>query len=257
MQKLFVYVLILISSYTCLGQKVNKIITVKSNEIKSLCIFPFVSSIKVIKTKNEEISKAEQIKIESEINEDSNENIDELIKIIELPAKNVELDSMSRITYFSEIEKYCFQVWYVHPELGIGRSKMNKIIENIKVSDEMANLIKSQNQRYALCLVNQGVTRTNKSNSNRVFKNIALITAGIAFVGLTGVFWGESKFGVSTYAFIIDSETKKVSNFYLNSSATDPTNKEDMRKRQIFPLFEDYWVWYYQEADKFKKLERK
>lgn len=257
MRKLFIYSLFIICSCTCFGQKVNQVINVKANEIKSISIFPSISSIKIISTKNEEISKNEQIKVDYDISEDTNESLEELIKIIDLPSKSIELDSSNYKMYSSEIERYCFQIWYFHPELGLGRSKMNKILESIKVSDEMANLIKSNNQRFAICIVNRGITRTTKSNSKRVLKNIAIISTGIALVGIPAVFWGESKYGVSSYAFIIDSETKKVSNLFFNTSATDPANKEDMKKRQIFPLFEDFWVWYYQEADKFKKLDRK
>jgi hypothetical protein len=139
------------------------------------------------------------------------------------------------------------------------RPMVKRIIESFKMSDEMANLIKSNGERYALYTVNQGFTRTRASNVNRKLQNIALLTAGVALAAFTGfgVVFSEYKTGVTTYAVIVDSETKKIVNFFIYSTLTDPMKADLMKSKQLYPTFNDYWVWYHSEADQYMKVDRK
>lgn len=119
MKKLFFYTLIYVFSLQCFSQK---IITVKAKEIQSIGIFPVISSISIIKSrKEEEIAVSEKNKIESEINEDSNETLQELMKMIDLPSNNFDLDSISKKIYVAEIENIIFKfgIFTLNLELGV------------------------------------------------------------------------------------------------------------------------------------------
>lgn len=148
---------------------------------------------------------------------------------------------------------------------------MKDFLERMRVYDNIANIIKSQNLRYALCLVNNGFTRTQKEELKRQIQsqknNMRQAVWGSfgAIGGLIGALASQSNAGyqtefpngVTTYAFIFDAETKKIVNFFIITTDSNPDDSNLMQTKQIIPLFSDYWVWYHSEAQKYLKLNRK
>ena len=257
MKKLFIILFLSIFSNYCYSQDIT---ITKANEIKSIGIMPVISSINILHSKKEEITKEERNRIEAIVNEDTQNMIDELMKKIELPNKQIPLDSLTLKNYISDFDIILKEVKKTNQYVITSyKSMIKRIVENFRMSDELSNIIKSNGERYALYVVNQGFTRTKISNSNRQLRNIALFTAGVAMAPLSGLglVSNEYRTGVTSYVLIVDAETKKISRFVINSTITDPMDANLMKAKQLYPVFNNYWVWYHSEADKYMKLDRK
>ena len=260
MKKLLFYFAMYLFSSDCLAQNLMKVVSIKAKDIQSIGILPIISSVKILHSKKEEISKEEQNRVEAIVNEDTQNMIDEMLMKIDLPNKPISLDSTSLKIYTADFDKILKEVKNTNQNLIISyRPMVKRIVASFKMSDEMAKLIQDSGERYALYTVNQGFTRTRASNTNRQLKNIAFLTAGVAMAafGGFGLVFKEYNTGVTTYVVIVDSETKKIANFFIHSTLTDPMKADLMKSKQLYPTFDDYWVWYHSEADKYMKIERK
>jgi hypothetical protein len=260
MKKIFLLCLICLFSSVCISQNLTKVVSVKAKDIKSIGILPVISSVKILHSKKEEITVEEQTRVEAIVNDDTQIMLDELMKKIELSNKPIPLDTTTLKIYTSDFDKILKEVKNTNQDIVFSyRPMIKRIIESFKMSDEMADLIKSNDERYALYTVNQGFTRTRASNTNRQLKNIALLTAGVAMAAFAGfgLVFKEYNTGVTTYAVIVDAETKKIVNFFIYSTLTDPMKADLMKSKQLYPTFKDYWVWYHSEADQYMKIERK
>lgn len=266
MQKFFIIMLILITSHFSFGQKINQVIKVKANEIKSIGIFPVISSIKILHSQKEKPLEQEEEKIERIVNEDTQVMLDEMMNKIELPNKLISLDSVNLKIYVSDFAKIINEVKTLNGEIVISyKPVMKRIVEKFTISDKIAELIKEKGERYALFTVNHGFTRTRISNLNRKVENTALNIASslipfpfrIAFLSALNTDNGRVQEGVTTYIVIVDAETKTIADFFIYTTATNPLNKEDMKFKQLYPTFSDFWVWYHPEAQQYLKLKRK
>ncbi len=272
MKKVFIFTLIFLYSANCISQSMIKVVTVKAKDIQSIGILPVISNVNILKSEDEKISQEFINQTNSTTNKFSEHALDSLFTMINLPSKKILLDSNSIVFFSKEIEKYFNLIKYQNLSGNYGKSKMKEFLERMTVGDTISGLIKSQNQRYALCVVNNAFTRTlreeaireklqQKKNMQQAVLGSSLGAIGGLIYGLSGAdnkgYQTEFPFGITSYAFILDAETKKIVNFFILTTDADPINSKMIHEKQIIPLFNDFWVWYYSEAEKYIKVDRK
>ncbi|PWK20219.1 hypothetical protein LV89_03759 [Arcicella aurantiaca] len=270
--KNYVYVLITyLFSNICLGQNANKIVNVKAKEINTIGILPIISSINILKVDDEKVSQELINETNSITNNITEQSLDSLFRLINLPSKKIQLDSTSMNIFLKDIQYYFTFIKSQNPYNSYGKPKMKEFLERMRVYDFMANVIKSNNLRYALCIVNNGFTRTQKDEIKRqaqVQKNNQRQAFWVGFGAIGGLIGALSSqadsgyqtyfaTGTTSYAFLFDAETKKIVNYFINTTESDPINLMMIQNKQIIPLFNDFWVWYHPEAQRYVKMERK
>ena len=253
---------IVLFSFVCYSQSQKRIFNIRANEISSIGIFPPLSAVEILLFKDEKTDLNKRIRIEKKINEETKSNIDSIMNFIELNKQDIILDSIFRKQYSNEIESYMSILNSMFPNKKLSKSDLKLYLERLIVSDNIANIMKSNNQRFALYVVNYAIIRTQKSYDDVVKRNSSnpfLYGGGalpyLIFGGLTRKATDDD--GVVTYSFIIDAETKKVVSFAKNINGGDISDKKSMMERQLLPCFEDFWVWYHSEAQQYLKIKRK
>jgi hypothetical protein len=153
---------------------------------------------------------------------------------------------------------------------AVSKSDLKDFMANREISESIANTLKTQNQRYGLFMINLGYTRTKLNHAEFQEKMIAkgaiTTTSGILFGGIgaaiasAATYTKNYYYSITTFAFIADSETRKIVNCYMVSSFLEPQDKildQKFTKNQIFPCFSDFWVWFHPEAQQYVISDRK
>jgi hypothetical protein len=272
MKKILLFCLTCLLSTTCFSQNLTKVVSVKAKDIKSIGILPVISSVNILKSDDEKISQDFINQTNSTTNRLSEHALDSLFSMINLESRKMVLDSNSMAVFTNEIEKYFTFIKSQNTNGLYGKAKMKEFLERISINDSIAEIIKSQNLRYGLCLINNAFTRTIKGETIRQAqsqkKNMQQAVLGSSLGAIGGLIYGlsnaskqgyqtEFAFGITSYAFFLDAETKKVVNFFILTTDSDPLNSKLIHQKQIIPLFNDYWVWYHSEADQYMKIDRK
>jgi hypothetical protein len=130
----------------------------------------------------------------------------------------------------------------------IGDVKFNhqanrEAFSNIRVSDDVVNLIKANNHRFALATVTLGFTRSKKNERNRQLANGGKALLGVGLAVLTGgfVFVRGIPYKSVTYFFLIDAEHKNIAMYTKETEEIDPTNSSSINWQINWGL-EDYWI---------------
>lgn len=114
--------------------------------------------------------------------------------------------------------------------------RKTKKLENIKTSSLMDSLVKNENQRFALCLINAGFARRKNNFGNQVAKGIGI---GILTLGMYAPV--PVKANTSTYAMIYDAQNSSVVFFnYFPLIERSPVDKKNLTNIYNL-LFETYY----------------
>lgn len=258
-----IFYFMVLFSFNCYSQVQKRIFNIKANEINSIAIFPPLSAVEIITFKDEKIDINKRIRIENKLNEETKNNVDSMLIMIDLKKQDIVLDTVYRKQYSNEIENFMNTLNLLFSDKKLSKSDLKLYLEKIKVSDNIATIMKSYNQRFGLYVINYAVIRTQKSYDDVVKRNSSnpfLYGGGalpyLIFGGLTRK-PTDNVDGVVTYSFIIDADTKNVVAFAKNMNGGDISDKKSMKERQLLPCFEDFWVWYHPEAQQYLKLKRK
>jgi hypothetical protein len=269
MKKLLLYSLMFLLPLQCFSQK---IITVKAKEIQSIAILPTKTSIKVLRVQNDpELYDSTKINwINQNVNSACSIGIDNLMEFIKLPNQKITLDSLSFLNYFKELDKWVEQL---SKENKLSKKVFYKFLSESQVSDSTIDLIKSKNEKYGLCISNLGYTRSKRSleefKSKQRDISGGLLATSIFFGSLVGTAANaihsatSSDIGhgnISSIAFIVNTDTKKIVNIFIIDSCLELTDKNlqnIITKNYTYPLFSDFWVWYHPEAQQFVVTKRK
>lgn len=194
--------------------------TVQPNEINNLGSFSTISLIRLIEKGNQSrpsdsLSLVSTKIMDSVIAHNSNPKINSNLTVSDDKLKRrLEQDIIKTI---SEV-------------------RSSKKIENIRSTSLMDSIVKSQNQRYALCVVNTGFDRRKGNYGNQIAKSIGI---GILTMGMYAPV--PVKANTSMYAMIFDAQQSQII-FYntvpiIEKSPTDRKNLSQLYNR----IFDGYF----------------
>jgi hypothetical protein len=129
--------------------------------------------------------------------------------------------------------------------------KSQNDFKNIRVSDEVANILKRKNLKFALAVVTIGFTRTKKNEDNRKLANagkLILTTAAMLTTGILLLHQGIP-YQSTSYFFVIDAERQNLSMYNKKIAEIDPSNKYSIQGQINWGL-EDYWVRHAMEVNR-------
>ena len=265
MKKPLFYLLIFLQSISCTMYRPFES-QVKSSEIKSIGLLPSIGVIQLISTKKDDELKTENtlLNFSQRLSDSTSLNVEEVLNFVNIPFKRIKPDLGENKALEKELERYLkimssfsFRNSDGVPEI-LKTKKSQLAFENIIISDSVINLIKKDSQRFALAVLVNGNTRTRSSDNNRKLKNTASQVLGLgmaAFAGF-GFYTKEMPYNSTTYVFVLDAQTKKIAMFRAKNEIIDPMDNH-LIKQQLYSAFEDYWVWYHSEAQKYLKINRK
>jgi hypothetical protein len=256
MKKFLLYCFAFFSLCSCATQKP---ITSQVNpaEIKNVLIIPPINSVKVLHAQNDEVIEDENYfdQVQNSCSDAIKKFFDNhKINYDELSANREEESFLSK-----EISEYYLKMdGPDRRNAMIGDVKFNhqanrEAFTNIKVSDEVANLIKANNHRYALVAITLGFTRSKRNERNRQLANggKALLSVGMAVLTGGFVFIRGIPYKSVTYLFLIDAEKKNMAMYTKESQEIDPTNSSSINWQINWGL-EDYWVRHAAKANSLK-----
>ncbi|MEY4540483.1 MAG: hypothetical protein RLZZ306_2240 [Bacteroidota bacterium] len=238
---------------------------VKSSEIKNIGLLPSIGVVQLISTKKDDDLETQNtiFNFSQRLSDGTSINVEEVLNFVNVPFKRIKPDLEENKALDNELERYLkimssfsFKNSDGIPEI-LKTKKSQLAFENIIISDSVVNLIKKDSQRFALAVLVNGNTRTQNSDLNRKLKNTASQVLGFGVAAFTGFgfYTKEMPYNTTTYIFILDSQTKKLAMFRAKNEIIDPMNNQ-LVKQQLYSAFEDYWVWYHPEAQKFLKLNK-
>lgn len=203
-----VFLLILLSS--CASTMLtNK--NIQPNEIHNIGSFEAISMVRQIKKGNQAVYNDSLSRLSSQI-------LDSIILHSESPKIVTKLD-LSDDKLKNKVYKDILNT--------ISEITNSKKLEGIKTTPILDSIIKSQNQRYALCVVNIGFERIKGNYGKQIAKGIGL---GILTLGM----YSESpiKESTSLYAMILDAEKSSVV-FYntIPMVVKSPTDKNNLNEQ--------------------------
>ena len=184
MKKLIVCTCLYVFSLHCFSQR---IITVKAKEIPSIGIMPIKSSIELLRAKND-LENYDPVKmnwVNQNVNQASLIGVDSLMQFIKLPTQQISVDSIDLEKYYQELESW---LNYFPKNKKITKTILKEFVTKIEVSELTSNLIKAKSERYGLCIVNLGFTRTIQSTKDYRAELDEIAVAGIA---TSVLFWGN------------------------------------------------------------------
>jgi hypothetical protein len=257
MKKIFIGLMFILPEVPSYSQQ--QIINLKANQIESIAILPHFSNVKVRNSTNIDSTRFYEILASQQVSKSSEVIVDEMMKMIDLKNQKILLDSLEQINYNMEVVRFMAEIKSHNLRSGNNLYKLEKICNNLYISNEMAKIIKNKNETYGLFVINQGMTNTNPNKTKRILSDVGTITLNLLLGGIgdIGLFPNDFRNVISSFIFIVNSETKKVENFFINTTDSDPLNVDLLRNKQILPCFEKYWVWYYSEGQIYKKLKLK
>ena len=190
------------------------------NEINNLGYFETISIIRLIE-------KGNQSKPSDSLSILSNKIMDSIIANTNNPKVNNHF-AVSNERLRARIENDILKT--------ISEIRNSKKIENIKTTPLMDSIVRNENQRFALCVVNAGFDRRKGNYGNQIAKGIGV---GILTMGMyTPV---PIKANTSMYAMIYDAQQSSVV-FYntipiVEKSPTDKKNLNQLYKK----IFDGYF----------------
>jgi hypothetical protein len=219
--------------------------TSKPSQMKGIAVLPPQSYLKVIaveKDKNIPIdgsnSKTSEI-VQQVINDFAkNHNKD----FVSIPFTELELNIFNK-----EINNYIYK--FTNSNAAAFR-KNNKnfnfpanqdIFKNIKVSEELVDILKKKELKYLMSVVNVGFSRNYNSQTINTVSTMAGLTS-LATLGF-GVFYYEVPYNLTTFLIIIDADKKGLALFHKKTEDNDP-NEIEFLKKQNNQILEDYWIWH-------------
>jgi hypothetical protein len=124
-------------------------------------------------------------------------------------------------------------------------SKTREAFNNVKVSDEISNLIKRKNLRFVLSTMTIGMKRTDKSLFDRGVGNVGkyIAASGLAYLTGEGIYFRLIPYLSNTYLILVDAEQKNLVMFIKKTEEFDPTNIASLQEQVTFGL-ENYWVYH-------------
>ncbi len=262
MKKLFLFLISYsISFQTCFSQKYIGTDIRPSTIHKTGYLKPY-SAIDYLKEKNEDDLSN---KLNETIVQKSSMFLNEIFMEFELPAELVTLDSVDCKLYGKLIESIIKNIIldgeilkYNDMEVfSYNRKTVTKVINKIIISDSVFNIIKKSEKRLMLSTGTLGYIKTKNYRSKNPNKANNYANFGMGY-GLVGhLIDNPNKCCKSiNYAIIIDSEAKNIAYFHVIVDEVNSANEKDL-KVMCHKIFEDYWIWYNSEADKYLKIKRK
>jgi len=217
--KLFLWVIILCSSCSTSKMLTSDVKPVEVTEM--LKIEPF-SYISLIETGNKSIYNAS---ISSQANTVLNESLERLTRQLRLPSKGIKVnDSFERKKLENEINYLVLS------------AERNRNIKNIGITPMIDSLLRVNNMRFGLIIIQSGFTRAKGNYGGQVAKGVGL---GILTMGM--YVQTPVKSSSAIYAMIVDNKNKNVA-FYNKSVLQDeePTEEETITQ-QLYNIFEKYF----------------
>lgn len=239
------------------GCATNKPITSSLNpsEMRKVGILKPSGILKVLASNNTKEILPEDVSLEMQ------SNVDEAIKSTFLSYKvnfeDANLSDNETIIIEKEIGSYLT----IMENTSIGRfkkitenfnfPKSQSTFKNIKVSEEVLNILKQKNLKYALAVVTIGFTRTKRNEDNRKLANAGKLLLTTAALLTTGIFLLHQgiPYQSTSYFFVIDSERQNLSMYNKKIAEIDPSNKYSIQGQINWGL-EDYWVRYAMEVNR-------
>jgi len=219
MKKIFLLFLAIFVLNSCASTLLtNK--NVAPSEVQDIAYFEPISLISLIQ-------KGNQVKPNDSLSLMSTQILDSIIENSNQPKVTKQInftDSKLKLRLENDILKTMSEI------------RKTKKLENIKTSPLMDSLVKNENQRFALCLINAGFARKKNNYGNQVAKGIGV---GILTLGMyTPV---PVKANTSTYAMIYDAQNSSVAFFnYFPLIERSPVDKKNLQN--IYKLlFEKYY----------------
>ncbi len=248
MQKNIIYISILTILLGCASPKpitsnVNPTIVQKLGVIPNVSIITVLNARKDDEIKEGFLDNAAGSYADEAINTFfKNKKIDN--QRLVLTSKEDSLLTTEILGYFSAMNEK--DVNYLTKEdKNYNTSKTREAFNEIKVSDEVSNLIKSKNLRFVLSTLTIGMKRTDKSLFNRGVGNVGkyIAASGLAYLSGGGIYFRSIPYLSNTYLILIDAEQKNLAMFIKKTEEFDPTNKARLQEQVTFGL-ENYWVYH-------------
>ncbi len=193
---------------------------IKPNEVQDIGYFEPISLISLIQ-------KGNQSKPDDSLSNVSTDVLNSIIENSSSPkiSKNFKVENPKlKLRLENDILKTMSEI------------KRTKKIDNVKTSVLMDSIVKSQNERFALCVINSGFARRKNNYGNQVAKGIGIwiLTLGM----YTPV---PIKANTSTYAMIYDANNSSIVFFnYFPLIEKSPVDKKNLN--YIYSkLFEEYY----------------
>jgi hypothetical protein len=211
-------------------------------EIKKIGIIqPFVN-VEVLGAKNEEKSLVNDYT--AEITENSTKAIESFLIGNGLNAERVALISISESEILKKEIEHFFKILSNDGKIfPIDRANddVQKIVRELKVSNEFIQILKKRNLPYAISTLTFGFTRTLRGQRNR---NIAIVANTLfslpSFFFTFKYIKNSNKFYSTTYFLLVDIEGQKIVMYNAKEKQIDPTLEVPLRS-QIFEGLYEYW----------------
>ena len=248
MKRILLYIAALYFFCSCATQRPITSAVNPSN-IKNVMIVPPINSVRVFYAQSDEIAEGE------DYFEEVQNSSSKAIKLF-FDTHKIEYDDLSANREEESVLAKEIAEYYTKMD---GPDRKNAMIgdvnfnyqanrdacTNIRISDNVANLIKANNQRFALATITLGFTRSKKNERNRQLANAGKVALGVGLAVLTGsfLFIRGIPYKSVTYFFLIDAEQKNIAMYSKKTAEIDPTNI-GMLQQQIFNGLEEYWIWH-------------
>lgn len=139
------------------------------------------------------------------------------------------------------------------------RKTVTKAVNKIIIPDSILNIVKKAEKRLMLSTGSLGFIKTKEYRPNhpnsKAFYNYS---NNGAIGGMVNYLLNNPNICCKSinYVIIIDSEDKNIAYFQVVVDEINPAAEKDLKK-MYHRVFEDYWIWYHSEADKYLKINRK
>jgi hypothetical protein len=221
------------------------------NDVKSLSVFPHLSAVKIFNAKNEAITDPLEISNRClEINENADGVISSFLDKKKIQHNKLEMSQDDEEIFVQEIVAYITLMKEKDLDSFLNKTKnynsknTRTAFAEIIVSDKVIEIIKKNNQRFALTTVTLGFTRTKKNEFNRKFANVGKAALAIGAVILTdgGLYVRSIPNLSNTYLILIDAQEKKLAMYIKKTEEFNPFEKEFLSEQVTFGL-ENYWIY--------------
>jgi hypothetical protein len=248
MKRFLLYNLVFFALCSCATQRPITSAVNPAN-IKKVMIVPPINSIKVLYAQSDEIIEDEDYF--NEVQKSGSKAIKKFLDNYKIEYDDLSANREEENMLAKEVAEYYTKM--DGPERRnamIGDVKFNHqanrdACANIIISDNVANLIKANNQRFALATITIGFTRSKKNERNRQYANAGKAALGVGLAVLTGTFLfiRGIPYKSVTYFFLIDAEQKNIAMYSKKTEEIDPTNESSLQW-QINSGLEEYWIWH-------------
>jgi hypothetical protein len=231
--------------FNCCSSTSSKLIsTVQSPKDKSLLLITPIVSIEILKNKCEVENKAEIESLNQEIGANVYQITDSFFMRKRLKLDKYQYNEIDDMMPINEILEYLKKLTTSKRGYSASYSKytLKKMLNSIKISEDLCNYIKEKDNRFALSIITTGFSRTLSNNKSRKVDNVAkTLIFGAGAYGPTSGFWHvNSENLVQTYFFLIDAEKQQLVMFQKKEGLFDPKSKNELQGLINVGLSE-YW----------------